>query len=359
MLEYVIFSQFGKFEYSNPWRILVSTELVAELLSQNRWVFMKYENHFIKISEISVDYFDHDSKIGGKISNFSKYFDLKKLGVHFLVIPPGFRTSRPHAESLEDEFVFVVKGDVDLWFNGRIKKMISGDSIGFVPGTGIGHTFINNSSSNVELFVAGDRTKKDNQYRFHLEPSFKGSCGEKWWDTMPDQDLGGHNGLPGKYDESLTDDSIRVINGFLDIPKASFSYPGDTETFSDGRCLSRAFDLKSIAVWIEKIPPNKRTSWPHAHSVEEEFVFVLMGEISVWLNGSVFKADPMTAIDFKAGSGVAHTLTNQTDHDAYYLCVGECTPINDKIYYPLHPKRNEEVGKKGYLWEDCPIKCCF
>lgn len=53
------------------------------------------------------------------------------------------------------------------------KKMIAGDSIGFLPGTGIGHTFINNSNSDVELFVAGDRTKKENQYRFHLEPKFK------------------------------------------------------------------------------------------------------------------------------------------------------------------------------------------
>ncbi len=92
----------------------------------------------------------------------------------------------------------------------------------------------------------------------------------------------------------------------------------------------------------------------HAHSVEEEFVFVLTGTISVWLNGSIFKADPMTAIDFKAGSGVAHTIINETDEDVYYLCVGECNPLDDKIFYPLHPKRNEEVKKEGFLWIDCP-----
>lgn len=317
---------------------------------------MKLENHFVTASEIAVEYYDHDAKIGGRGSNFSKHFGLQRVGVHLFVIPPGFRTSRPHAESIEDEFIFVVKGEVELWFNGRIKKMIPGDSIGFVPGTGIGHTFINNSNSDVELFVAGDRTKKENHYRFHLEPGLKEKCGERWWDSMPPQSLGGHNGLPGEYDLSLIDNSINVLNGFIDIPKASFSYSGDTETFSEGQCLSRKFNLKSIAVWIEKIPPTKRTSWPHAHSVEEEFVFILKGQISVWLNGSILKADPMTAIDFKAGSGIAHTLINETEDDVYYLCVGECSPENDKIYYPLHQARNEEVEKAGHLWEDCPIK---
>ena len=313
-----------------------------------------FKDHFIKTTDIVVEYFDLEAKIGGFGSNFSKYFGLKRVGVHYFKIPPGFRTSRPHAESVEDEFIFVIKGEIDLWFNGRIKKMVAGDSIGFLPGTGIGHTFINNSATDVELFVAGDRTKKENQYRFHLEPEFKDKCGAKWWDDMPAQDLGGHNGLPGKYDLALIENTIKIEKGFVDIPNASFSYPGDTETFSEGKCLSRKFGLKNIAVWLEKIPPNKRTSWPHAHSAEEEFVFVLKGDISVWLDGVITKAGPMMAIDFKAGSGIAHTLMNETNEDVFYLCVGECSPADDKIFYPLHPARNEEVRKEGCLWENFP-----
>ena len=301
---------------------------------------MKYAEHFVKNTDIAVEDLDQESKIGGVWANFSKHFGLKRIGVHHFVIPSGFRTTRPHAESLEEEFVFVINGEIDLWFNGRIKKMATGDCIGFPPGTGIGHTFINNSNGPVELFVAGDRSMKDNQYR--------------WWDDMPEQVLGGHDGMPGPYDLSFIDDNIKVMNAFVGIPTASFSYPGDTETFSEGQCLSRKFELQRIALWIEKIPPGKRTSWPHAHSVEEEFVFTLSGDISVWLNAEVRRVSPMTAIDFKAGSGVAHTLMNETNDDVYYLCVGEGKVINDKIFYPLHPHRNEQVKKDGYLWEDCP-----
>lgn len=313
---------------------------------------MNFKDHFVKSLDIALESFDHESKIGAIGANFGAHFGFMKVGVHHLVVPPGFRISKPHAESTEEEFVFVITGEVDLWFNGRIKKMVAGDSIGFPAGTGVGHTFINNSGADVELFVAGDRTKEDNQCGFHLEPELKAELGDFWWENMPAQDLGGHDGLPGPYDFTLIDETIEVLNGFVDIPKASFSYTGSTETFSDGRCLSREFGLKSCAVWIEKIPPSKRTSWPHAHSRAEEFVFVLKGEVSVWLDGEIIKADPMTGIDFKAGSGVAHTLMNETDEDVYYLCVGECDPVGDKIFYPLHPERNEEVKAAGRLWED-------
>ncbi len=46
-------------------------------------------NHFIHKDEISVDYDDSKSLIGGAQSNFSEYFNLQKIGVHVFSIPPG------------------------------------------------------------------------------------------------------------------------------------------------------------------------------------------------------------------------------------------------------------------------------
>jgi uncharacterized cupin superfamily protein len=312
----------------------------------------KFDNQFINVSKISEEYFDEKYKIGGVNANFSKYFDLKRVGVHYFKVPSGYRTSQPHAESLEEEFVFVINGEIDLWFNGKIKKMKKGDCIGFPAGTGVGHTFINNSPEDVEIFVAGDRTKADNQYHFHLNPDMKDVCGIKWWDDIPPQILGGHEGIAGQFDPSFTDNEIFTFNGHDNIEKANWSYPEDDETFSDGVCLSRQFNLTSIAVWLEKIPSGKRTSWPHAHSVEEEFVFMLSDGITVWLDNIELESHCYDAVDFKAGSGIAHTLINKKENDLYYICVGECEPVNDKIYYPLHPKRNKEIREKGSLWEE-------
>ncbi|MFT6633503.1 MAG: putative cupin superfamily protein [Bacteriovoracaceae bacterium] len=313
------------------------------------------KDHFITVSAISEYHEDKEGFVGGTNANFSKYFGLKKIGVHYFKIPPGLRTSRPHAESIEEEFVYIIQGEMDLWLNGKIKRMVAGDCIGFPGQTGVGHCFINNSEFDVEIFVAGDRTKEENKYRFHLEPSLKSGCGENWWEDMPEQELGSHDGLPGIFDEKLIDNSIETFNGPSNLPKESYSYPGDLETFTYGVCLSRKFDLKNIAIWLEKLPPGKRTSWPHAHSTEEEFVYVLEGKPDVWLNGNTIPVSSETGIDFKAGSGVAHTLINKTNEDIYYICVGECEPENDKIFYPEHPRRNEEIKKEGGLWENIPV----
>ncbi len=250
------------------------------------------KDHFIRVKDISDYHDDKEGMIGGTKANFSKHFGLKRVGVHYFKIPSGRRTSRPHAESLEEEFVFVISGEIDLWFNGKIKKMVPGDCVGFPIGTGIGHTFINNSSSYVELFVAGDRTKKENQYRFHLEPKPADECGANWWIDMPEQKLGSHDGLLGDFDDSLIDNSIFTFNGPDNLLNDSYSYPGDDETFTNGVCLSRKFDLKSIAVWLERIPVDKRTSWPHAHSIEEEFIYILEGSPAVWLNGDTQIVQP-------------------------------------------------------------------
>lgn len=327
-------------------------EAKDKLVSDQGLYLPTANGHVINVNDIKTEWINEDLKVGGYNANMSKYFGLKRVAAQYFIIPKGYRSSEPHAESLEEEFVFVISGEIDLWLNGKIKKMTKGDCIGFPAGTGVGHCFINNSQSDCEIFVSGDRTKLDNQYHFHLDPGLEKECGDKWWGNMPKQILGNHNGLPGVVDENLQDDSIKIFNGLDNFPSDSYSYPGDTETFTNGICLSRQFGMKNIAVWLERLPSGKRTSWPHAHSVEEEFVYILDGEPVLYLDGTEFTTGPSCGIDFKAGSGIAHTLINKSDDYIYYLCAGECEPRNDKIYYPEHPDRNREMKKEGILWEE-------
>lgn len=308
--------------------------------------------HFVSNNDIQTKFVNEDLKIGSLNSNISQYFGLKRVAAQYLNIHSGYRSSEPHAESLEEEFIFIISGEIDLWLNGKIKKMSKGDCIGFPAGTGVGHCFINNYKNDCEIFVSGDRTKADNLYRFHLDPSLESECGDKWWKDMPKQEIGGHDGLPGEFDSSLFNNDIKIFNAFANLPNDSYSYPNDTETFTNGICLSRKFDMKNVAIWLERMPAGKRSSWPHAHSSEEEFVFVLEGNPVARLDEKEYEIKPFTGIDFKAGSGVSHTLINKTDDYVYYLCAGECEPENDKIYYPEHPKRNDEMRKEGALWEE-------
>lgn len=40
---------------------------------------------------------------------------LQRIGIHFVRVPPGHRTSYPHAEENEEELVSVIEGEIDAW----------------------------------------------------------------------------------------------------------------------------------------------------------------------------------------------------------------------------------------------------
>ena len=115
---------------------------------------------------------------------------LVKIGVHHERLPPGRRTSWPHAESQEEEFVYVVEGAPQVWINGHLHDLEPGDFVGFPAGTGIVHTFINNSDKDVRLLVCGETSKKENQYIYPLNPERNREIGDELWSEWPKQTLG-------------------------------------------------------------------------------------------------------------------------------------------------------------------------
>ncbi len=87
---------------------------------------------------------------------FGRRARFSRIGVHLEVLKPGRRTSWPHAERDEEEFVYVVSGKVDAWNDGHITPMGEGDFIGWEAGTGITHVIINNSDEDAILIVGGE-----------------------------------------------------------------------------------------------------------------------------------------------------------------------------------------------------------
>jgi uncharacterized cupin superfamily protein len=136
--------------------------------------------------------------------------------------------------------------------------------------------------------------------------------------------------------------------------QGTFSYPGDTETFGTGASLSRKLGLKRVAVNYEILQPGDRSSWPHAHSEEEEFIFILQGEPQMWIDGFTYNLKPGDCVGLPAGTGHAHTLINNSNQVVTAIVVGEMNRPNDKIFYPKHPQRNEEMKQKGHYWNDHP-----
>jgi uncharacterized cupin superfamily protein len=138
------------------------------------------------------------------------------------------------------------------------------------------------------------------------------------------------------------------------VPEEDGAYPQSDERLSWGRAIGRAAGLQRIGLHLERVPPGRRTSYPHAESDEEEFVYVLEGNVDAWIDGHLHRMNAGDLAAFPAGTGVCHTFLNDGDRDALLLVGGERPKPTNRIYYPRNPEREAQVGP-GEWWSDIPL----
>jgi uncharacterized cupin superfamily protein len=134
----------------------------------------------------------------GLSAKFAKHFGLGRLGVNHVRLRPGERSSWPHAEEEEDEFVFVIEGNPDLWLDGYTRRLSPGDGAGFKSGTGIAHTFINNTERDVRMIVVGEPSRQRARVKYPMHPKRNAEMGDNHWLDAPKRKLGPHNGEPDR-----------------------------------------------------------------------------------------------------------------------------------------------------------------
>ena len=86
--------------------------------------------------------------------------------------------------------------------------------------------------------------------------------------------------------------------------------------------LGRSSGMKRVGVNLIRIPPGKESFIPHAHAVQEEFVFVLEGAGEVVLNGVTHPLAPGDFVGFPT-DGVVHSVVSKGPDDLVYLTGGE------------------------------------
>jgi uncharacterized cupin superfamily protein len=82
---------------------------------------------------------------------------LTQFGVNLLRLPPGAWSSQRHWHSAEDEFVWVVQGEVVLVTDEGEQILRAGDCAGFPAGVANGHHLQNRSTQEVVLLEVGSR----------------------------------------------------------------------------------------------------------------------------------------------------------------------------------------------------------
>ncbi len=86
---------------------------------------------------------------------------LTNFGVNLMRLPSGVASSMRHWHSKQDEFVFVVAGEVVLITDGVEQTLTAGMAAGFPAGRQDGHRLINRSQRDAILLEVGDRTALD------------------------------------------------------------------------------------------------------------------------------------------------------------------------------------------------------
>ncbi|MCC6994729.1 MAG: cupin domain-containing protein [Deltaproteobacteria bacterium] len=140
-----------------------------------------------------------------------------------------------------------------------------------------------------------------------------------------------------------------------DIPEKTHAYPGSDEKMGPTRSVGRAAGLRRIGINLQTLPPGSRSSWPHAEEDEEEFVYILDGEVDCWIDGALHRMVTGDLAAFPAGTGICHTFINNGPRDARLLVGGEAPKSDSRIYYPLHPSRRADMPWSNW-WDDVPTR---
>ncbi|KAG8965893.1 hypothetical protein FRC03_012825 [Tulasnella sp. 419] len=303
----------------------------------------------------------------------------KELGLHdntsirHVTLPPGTRLSPPLAYSSIDVLVTCISGCGLLWQNGWTYPFLVDDSAGWKAGTGTCHTIINEGGPDTEdlVLLIAQEVSENNliHYAFENDRTADAQESELWQDPPVQNEMGPHPGVPRvSFDGTLLEDIPDVFEG----PRPSNVTNGPLQTgevgeggmmFALATSLSQETGLSGrIGINLEIAPPGTRSSDPHAHSDEDELIYVLKGRGIVWMNGYVYPVSQGDAIGFPSGTGIAHVFINDSNsqneeegEDWELWIFGENKRRHgDKLYYPLNPEKRPKLAALNQWWDDCP-----
>jgi uncharacterized cupin superfamily protein len=114
------------------------------------------------------------------------------------------------------------------------------------------------------------------------------------------------------------------------------SYPEKFKAINSRRWNRRLGDhvgLSNFGVNLTRIEPGAQSSARHAHARQDEFIWVVSGEVVLETDEGEQVLQPGMCAGFAAGGGNAHRFVNRTAEDVFLLVVGDRTPF-DEVTYP-------------------------
>jgi uncharacterized cupin superfamily protein len=97
--------------------------------------------------------------------------------------------------------------------------------------------------------------------------------------------------------------------------------------------LGDLFGINNFGVNLTRLSPKAVSALRHAHSRQDEFIFILEGYPTLITDAGATDLSPNMCAGFRAGTGDGHQLINMTDQDVVYLEIGDRS-AGDTATYP-------------------------
>lgn len=127
------------------------------------------------------------------------------------------------------------------------------------------------------------------------------------------------------------------------------NYPSPFDEPCNGQAcqrLARSQGITLFGVNLTEIPPGGWSSQRHWHSHEDEFVWVVEGELTLITNSGEEILRPGDCAAFKAGEPDGHHLVNRSGRPARVLEIGNRDPLDRCVYPDIDMVA--EPGNPGY-----------
>ncbi len=121
----------------------------------------------------------------------------------------------------------------------------------------------------------------------------------------------------------------------LPISSGSGYPPPFAERMGDRRRvrLGDAAGLSAFGVNLTRLGPGAQSALRHWHETEDEFVYILSGELILMESGGETALGPGDAAGFRAGVDDGHHLVNRSSSPATYLEIG-ARNADEAAHYP-------------------------
>lgn len=120
----------------------------------------------------------------------------------------------------------------------------------------------------------------------------------------------------------------------------------------DKRPLGDLFGLVNFGVNLTRLRPGAMSALRHAHTKQDEFVYILQGHPTLHTDEGRTRLAPGMCAGFKAGTGNGHRLINETDEDVVYLEIGDRTPGDEGTYPDDDLKAQMVDGRWRFVHRD-------